>query len=243
MIIVTGGSGYIGRHVIRRLDCPTVNIDPVSPPELMPHEIHRLPGTEIPDMPVLIHLAARPVIDAPDLWDVNVGLTRRLSREFSGKIVFASSAAVKDPRSPYGRSKVAAESALANRPDTVIFRPESVAGHGSDVRTRPNPERLFTKAVSGTLTHLRDPDAVRDFIDVEQVAKYLIDAALGPVDQGTYSLGSGRGVRIGDLFPDLPVSGRDEREISTSIGKRPPGYRDVSATTLLDREKAHAYRS
>jgi len=113
IVTVTGGSGYVGRHLIARLSAAghaIRNIDLLPPfkPQpnevWLPHDIRTpLPANLLQDSPVLVHLAAlidaaESVREAEKYRETNIGGTRNVLEAASiarlPRIIFASSAAV-----------------------------------------------------------------------------------------------------------------------------------------------------
>jgi len=221
MIVVTGGAGYIGRHVCRAFGrSEVVALD----------DLRHSSRSALGDIPLIraelataemdwdrisavIHCAAS--IDVahsmrePALyWRNNLAAPAAFFEKARGKdVVFSSTAAVygepeslpiseghaKNPTSPYGRSKWAAEQMLQDYGVRLtVLRYFNAAGDDEDHRVEthliPN---IVRAAIQGEPVRVfGDGGAVRDFVHVDDLARAHVLALGKP---GTYNLGSGRG--------------------------------------------------
>ena len=164
-IIVTGASGFIGRNTVMHLIenelfgyDRLLALDRVPPqfdnPRVVnvPMDLARAEEEELQyimkDAAVVVHLAA--IVDtrgtaevARSIQRVNVDVTRRIARASANapslrRFIFLSSVAALLPVSPYGKSKVEAESILRDiipAAQLVILRPHVVYGAGDPLGT------------------------------------------------------------------------------------------------------------
>ncbi|GLY08392.1 MULTISPECIES: NAD-dependent epimerase/dehydratase family protein [Actinoplanes] len=177
----------------------------------------------------VVHLAAIPGVrpswrEFDDYVECNLLVTRRLLEACHAagvaRLVIASSSSVYGevaglpmaesrtpaPASPYAVTKLAAEQlalAYARRPgsrlSTVALRFFTVYGPGQ----RPDMliHRLITAALTGSeIAIYGDGGARRDFIYVDDVVRAVSRAMDAPVDSGTFNLGTGRNVSVGELI-------------------------------------------
>lgn len=206
--------------------------------------------------------------------EVNVGGSQTLldSMGESGvrKIIFSSSAAVygpheglisetnvKTPASPYGQSKLAAESVIADWVRKgcgagIALRYFNAAGsalNGQIGEYFDRPSHLIPRAllaarrdevleVYGSDWPTRDGSCIRDFIHVEDLARaHLLALEQAAADAGTFraiNLGSGTGHSVNDVV--LAVGRQTGRPLRVRVKSRRPG--DVAAV-VADTALAH----
>lgn len=221
MIIVTGGAGYIGRHVIRALD----GNDVVAIDDLRNSSRAAIPGTPLIELPIekaridwsqvdaAVHCAAyidvgQSVREPGLYWRNNLGAPAAFFEGAKGKpVVFSSTAAVygepsqlpivedqeKIPTNPYGRTKLAAEQMFRDYGvQLTVLRYFNAAGDDEDHRVESHLiPNIIRAALSG--------EPMKVFGDGSAVRDFVhVDdlarahvLALGK--PGTYNLGSGRG--------------------------------------------------
>lgn len=158
-ITLTGSEGFIGSHF--DMDCEKVDL--------------KL-GTDICDLKevgdVVIHLAA--VSSIPESFEkpeetmrTNIVGTQhliRLCEESGAKLIFASSASVKNPLSPYALSKKWGEEMIRQAGiEYVILRLGNVFGEGDDKSAVAKFKRQNRITIYG------DGNQVRSFVHVEDV--------------------------------------------------------------------------
>ena len=163
--------------------------------------------------------------DVSELRDANVGLTGRLLEGVSracpeARVVLLSSAAVYGvsppvptpedapllPVSDYGASKLLSEklarSFAAGGVGTIVARPFNVIGPGEppgSVVARLAAQALEAPRGGTVRVSLHEVASVRDFIDVDDVARALVVLSSRGTAGKAYNVCSGRGVSIGEL--------------------------------------------
>ena len=180
-LLITGGSGYIGTHLIRYLsintDWDVTGIDKNDGFDL-------LGDRSIPDIDTydcIIHLAARTGVRESNLFphdymSDNIKMTLAVlnqARKYLIPTLVASSSSITELRSAYAYSKYAIEQICQSTPYkhiTQIFRPFTVYGHFVDNCWRSN-------MLYGKIQDNRIPDTLfnahRDYTHVEDVCSAL----------------------------------------------------------------------
>ena len=196
-ILVTGSSGYIGRHLVRMLsdDYEVVGLDRVYKPQWVSKFINQniLENTDISgDYDAVVHLAGLVQVGgsflAPmDYYRTNVvGTLNILERVQYDNFIFASTGTVNTPNNPYSLSKANTETLLRqycqlNQKKHTIFRFYNVTGSAGYEPT--NPDGLFfnlMKAIKtgefnmyGNQFATRDGTAIRDYIHVLEICSAI----------------------------------------------------------------------
>ncbi|MBV8878723.1 MAG: UDP-glucose 4-epimerase GalE [Planctomycetaceae bacterium] len=249
MIVVTGGAGYIGRHVCRAFGSrDVVALDdlrgssraalgsiPLIRAELATAEVDWSQVTAV------VHCAAyidvgQSVREPAMYWQNNLGAPAQFFAKARGKdVVFSSTAAVygepeklpiqednpKNPTNPYGRSKLATEQMLKDYGvNLTVLRYFNAAGDDEDHR---NETHLIPAIVRAAI----HGEPLRVFGDGSAIRDFVhVDdlarahvLALGK--PGTYNLGSGHGWTVLEV---IEVARRvTGRKIDVNFGPPRPG--------------------
>jgi dTDP-4-dehydrorhamnose reductase len=176
-LLVTGGSGYLGRELVRRARC-TVRATYFSRPLDLPAEwvhadVRRLDPALLDGVDAVIHTAYRQNDDA---WATNVDGSAAVARAARGRrLVHLSSDLVFDgargryreedepaPVNAYGRSKAEAERVVRElHPEATIVRTSLIYG-GAE----PGPqERLAREGTCFFVDEIRSPVHVGDLAE------------------------------------------------------------------------------
>ena len=229
-VLVTGASGFVGRHLLRELGDAAVaaGVDVTDADAVAARVREARPAA-------VVHLAALSSVaeswQAPSsVWTVNVVGTVNVldavaAEHPSARVVFASTGEVYGvaddvptredaplrPVSPYAASKAAAEvpcsrAARAEGLDVVIARPFAHTGPGQDARFAvPSWAAQIARAEAagaGTIK-VGDLSARRDLLDVRDVCRgyrALLDPA---VPAGTYNLATGEPLTMEHVLDSL----------------------------------------
>lgn len=217
-ILVTGGAGFLGRHVVARLlqlgdEVLALSRSPERAAETLPPTARCVAGdlTRPDDLAGLlereqpeavIHCAAVVAHDDPGLVGVNVGGTRSLAEQLlrlttPPRLVHVSSIAVEDiPPTEYSESKLAGENVVRESGlPFVIARPALIFGPGDTTNTPALVERLAAGKhwlPAGGRTRIQP-------VFVEDVAAALAECARRPDIEGrTYRLGGDEPISVHD---------------------------------------------
>jgi nucleoside-diphosphate-sugar epimerase len=228
IVAVTGARSDIAASVVRAagdahtvvLAPPSAQLDVLDPVERWEAWLNAVE----PD--AVIHLAARkPPVPEDALIRANAGGTARLCAALDraaprAALVIASSAAVYGhappgaaiattaplrPVNSYGRSKLEQEetaraACAAHARRLTVARIFNVVGARNDhVSVLPTLVKRLHALADGDVCTLRDGSAVRDFIDVDDVAHALLLAAVAPGAPRTINVGTEIPVTVAEL--------------------------------------------
>lgn len=222
-VLVTGGKGFIGSHIIEKLTPKVAHVDSY---DIVDNE--DILNLNLLESAVkfklfgktnwIVHLAGQvflqPSLKNPqkDAMTNIIGILNVLevARKHNCGVVFSSSGAVygnnyqyPEPISPYGVSKLTAERYchLYNKLyglHTVIFRFSSVYGKG---RKKTSVNLILDKALKEeTITITGDGSQTRDFTHVSDVAEAIVMAVNGEFPAGVYDIGTGVSTSIYELI-------------------------------------------
>ena len=216
-ILVTGSSGYIGKHLVKILQ----NNFEVYGIDL--NEKHnsidiRKDFTIDKEFDAVIHLAAlvkvnESVNKPSDYYSTNIiGTINVLNRLKYKNFIFASTGAATKMNSPYAISKKAGEEiveeyCIKNKIDYTIFRFFNVIG--SDGILPTNNDGLFFNLMSaemlgyinlyGTDYDTKDGTCIRDYVHVNEICYSIIEAITDPANS-IENLGHGIGHSVKEII-------------------------------------------
>ncbi len=186
-IFVTGASGFIGHHLMRRL---------VDGGYDVATDLRRF---ETSAFSHVIHLAARTHINLafdPQMYESNIVFAKKIMST-TAKLIYASSCSAAHLTNPYAYTKRFAEY-LGERHGRAIgmrffnvYGPENNKGVVKWLTEQPDGSKIIVKG----------PELIRDYIHVDDV----VDVILAALQEGTFSehevkdIGTGKGTRTIDL--------------------------------------------
>jgi len=259
-VLVTGSSGYIGRHLVNKIR-NTFNVsglDIVPCDDVFLHNIDIRNNFSLDiEYDTVIHLAALANVGESttiptDYFDTNVNGTINLLRNIKYKnFVFASTGAAVGMASPYAVSKRMAEYVVEdyckkNDKTFTIFRFYNVTGTKGYPPT--NPDGLFLSLLRAKETGIFyiyggdyntiDGTAVRDYIHVDEVCESLKLAINDPANN-LENLGHGIGTSVRqmvDLFKQV-----NNCDFKVEMRDRRPGDLEVSVLDNVSRYMREKY--
>ena len=232
-VLITGAEGYIGSHLVKML-AEHGGYD-ISYMDNRFHGEHNDITKYVADnfsifdditdritfdvYDTVVHLAGRSVVpqslkEPSEYYRVNtMGTDNLLKSVHSNHFIFASTSSAFEMKSPYARSKVAAEDIIKERHDGhTIFRFFNVSGSDGIHRQLGPASHLIRRAAMvavGTLPKIeiygddystRDGTCVRDYIHVLDVCDSIVRAINnGPTNTPYECLGSASGFTVLDV--------------------------------------------
>lgn len=231
-VLVTGATGYIGSHVCKALK---QNGHEVHGWDIQFHNefndvstyVDSLQKLDITDTSrvsgsydAVVHLAGRSIVpqslkEPAEYYRVNtMGTSNMLDNVETPNFIFASTSSAWEMKSPYARSKVAAEDIIRQKSNGhTIFRFFNVSGTDGEFRQLGNATHLIRRAAmaaTGKLANISiygsdyntvDGTCVRDYIHVVDVANAIVKAVeKGPLNTDYECLGSKTGFSVLDVL-------------------------------------------
>jgi nucleoside-diphosphate-sugar epimerase len=230
-IIVTGASGFIGRHLVQEIRRRNGDVLPVSRTPLpYPQSVQVESYADTPAGDVLVHLAENRdrALAAPQEAETIRRFDTLLAKGF-GRVIYVSSALVYGDGSvrPHGVDEPPSVSDSYTRTKvTSEGRALAVGGLVARLGNVYGPGMAPQNVVSAILDQIpgegplrvRHDSPVRDFVSVKDVAEVLARLALQPARPGIYNIGSGAGVSVGELARlALVVAGEGHRPVTAEL--------------------------
>jgi len=223
MILVTGATGYIGSHIVKKLKEFGYNhvcgIDTKVHNDCIKYLTHLTLGDIISYSSgkkylAIIHCAGYISVEEsmknPSKYYTNnlMGTLNLLNLDCYN-FIFASTAGAFDPISPYAKSKIAAEDCIKERAKNhTIFRFFNVAGsNGEFGQIGPSTHliRIAAEAAAGKRDSVTiygndydtpDGTCIRDYIHVDDLAEAVVRSVENPSNKNYECLGSGTGYSV-----------------------------------------------
>lgn len=249
-ILVSGGSGFLGRHLIRRLirECDDVKIRTISRSE---NNIHKMlvenPGCNltpiigdirnidvlkyaVKDVDVIIHLSAMKHIDFCELSPteaiaVNVDGTRNLLESFQGStFIGMSTDKAVEARGCYGATKLLMEKLILDKAKKNDGKRYMVVRSGNLFGSTGSVIDAWKQQIKQSdEINVTDPEMTRFFINVESVVSFII-GVMDEGENGNIYIPYQKAVRLADLAQAVIELYGDEktriRTISPRAGER-----------------------
>jgi UDP-glucose 4-epimerase len=227
-VLVTGGYGYIGSHTIKALAEAGYTVDSMDYKQtsnIIKKYVRndRIRDTSYSptlesnwgDYDAVVHLAAYISVEQsvkfPWLYFKNniIGTQNVIEHVNTDHFIFASTAAVFDPVSPYAVSKLACEHLIKNQfKNYTIFRFFNVAGDDGEFKQNGPATHLVRIAaevaagkkpfitINGTDWETEDGTCVRDYIHVIDLANSIVKAIEKPSNKEFDCIGSNYGYSV-----------------------------------------------
>ena len=224
-VIVTGGAGFIGKHLVPRLRIDGHQVFSVDSKSGDIAESGTWRG--FPDAEVVVHLAARTFV--PDSWDqsaeyIRINLNGTIQaleycRASGARLIFLSSymygepeflpipeSAKLDVKNPYALSKMLAEKACHFYSDNLgvrvtILRPFNAFGAGQ-ANTFLIPA-IIDQVLADTTIRVMDLEPKRDYIYVKDLVEAITIIINLNSHDGVFNIGSGISHSVAELITTI----------------------------------------
>ena len=201
-ILVTGSKGFIGTEITRCLKENGYEPDGIDMGDYLNPE---------KKYDIILHFGARTLIrnsfSKPyEYFEDGLALTLKyleLARKQDALFLFPSSGSTAEPSNPYSLTKKQAvewinlyRKLYSTR--AIIFRLFNIYG----TNARKGAVYLFTNAAlkGGTATVYGDGSHTRDYVNVMDLAKTVLEVVKGNIKPGDYEIGSGKGTNVNELI-------------------------------------------
>jgi len=258
-IAVTGSSGFVGRHLVKRIRETRADI----------LELDITNGTDVSDwkqikcidkIDILFHLAAKTFVPESfehprEFYQININSTLNaleLCRIHQAKMIFASSYIYGQPRylpvdekhpliahNPYAQSKIICEQLSRSYyhdfgVKVIILRPFNIYGPGQNDRFLiPS---IIAQAKKGMVS-LKDPSPRRDFVYIsDAIDAYLKAATYNKKDFDIFNIGFGESYSVREIVSKVTSQYDHELKIIFSDEKRKNEIMDTVADITKARE-------
>ena len=211
-VVITGASGFIGTHLIKRLKRENIEVIGVSRKDSLNVDYivkSYQEVTEIENIDLLIHMADTNLNNNIDYIETSY-VNKKLAAHFKNKIIFISSALVygdnswellnekqiPKPLTQYAKNKYQYEKDIIKFNGTVL-RLANVYGKGM------SPNNVFYDIYdqiknNNSEIKIKNIKHIRDFIYVDDVCGSILAVALNR-KKGIYNICTGKGTSIEDL--------------------------------------------
>ncbi len=205
-IVVTGGKGFIGTHLVNRLKKEGIN--PIVLDLKNGKDIRKC---NLPKADVVFHLAARRSVfpsfsDAEEYFSSNVFGTYRILEAYKdARVINVSSGSVPSAKSPYAITKECGETIAKHYPNTVNVRLLCVFGEQQTYETKDDMViPLFAKAMlqNKPCYIYGSGKQKRDFTHIDDVVKELLWHGFHK-SKGLHEVGYGKPITINSLFSKM----------------------------------------
>lgn len=245
-ILITGGRGYIGRHLVHALQEKDYAV-------MVYTEDVRKPVSEKWKAEVIIHLAAKRTGDEHEIEETNVLGTKNIleaCRQWKAKCIVASSCGVYgnpaenpvkeeasvNPFNAYNKSKVEAEALCKEYEELynlkiIILRLFNIYGNNNQ-----NEFLIRTLSTYDEKQQIRlNPDIVRDYIHIKDILQAFLKALEYEGSCNIFNIGSGKGYTADQVIAIIErITGR---KVKYEINKDPIVIKKIIADITKAREE------
>jgi GDP-4-dehydro-6-deoxy-D-mannose reductase len=269
-VIVTGGSGFIGQHLVNRLEHDGIQV--ISLGRKDGDIAKKKTWEQLPPVRSVIHLAGRSYV--PDSWEYAgdfietniVGTQRALDycQQSGATIVYATAYpygvpeklpitedAPLKPNNPYSISKNMGEqlcefSSNYNGVIATVLRLFNV--YGRNQRKEFLIPSVIDQALNKSEIRVMDLKPRRDYVYIDDVVRALVKSIYLVKGFNSINIGSGTSYSVGEIIDIIQSEvGNDLKVISTNserINEIPDVIADISrAQRILDWEPKYSFKS